>query len=517
MLFRVTCAAFAASAVFVSAQLSPYPVAACGPNGARTVYTINDDSLSADDVQAITSVAGVVARNCPVLYRNSSNSYATWISLLQTNYGVTTLPLVTFADVLKQFSHALSGYVLANAGDISSAVAYTAVAALDAVIVTPNNVAVAAAAGLPMLYDVRNQTLIWALDTFNVSSTPFNRRIAALQDPTKIGFVGDYTVFSRGIFWWDTDMTSTLSKRVLGSLSGPAAIFGWGTSEDQTVAAATTNGAYVHASDWAKNMAVLCNYRTAKAGHLAPPPAPPAPRSSGAPVHTVTFVMTDGDNIQWLLSGMTADPKWWGSPDRGAVPLGWTLSPALVELASVVYDVFADSRSSNDTFVAAPSGVGYTYPDMMSPAVLDDFTALTATYMNRSGLSIVNIIGEDYESANAAAFTAQAGVDAVVWYDYASYSLLSGNVTFANNKPIIGGRFQLWTGVFESPTTLLQKLLQQQPDPSSAAGYSLIPVHVWSNNVSEVRWVAEQLASHGGFQVVTPDVFVQLVDQNIAH
>ena len=55
---------------------------------------------------------------------------------------------------------------------------------------------------------------------------------------------------------------------------------------------------------------------------------------------------------------VTDTTHWWGSPDRGKVPLGWTLSPALVELGPVILNYIARTRSANDDFVGAPSGLG---------------------------------------------------------------------------------------------------------------------------------------------------------------
>ena len=34
--------------------------------------------------------------------------------------------------------------------------------------------------------------------------------------------------------------------------------------------------------------------------------------------------------------GGSSVPSWWGSPDRGKVPLGWTISPALLQLGPAV-------------------------------------------------------------------------------------------------------------------------------------------------------------------------------------
>ena len=39
--------------------------------------------------------------------------------------------------------------------------------------------------------------------------------------------------------------------------------------------------------------------------------------------HTVCFMMTDGDNIQWALNDLTTNERWYGYPDRGQFAMGW--------------------------------------------------------------------------------------------------------------------------------------------------------------------------------------------------
>ena len=46
--------------------------------------------------------------------------------------------------------------------------------------------------------------------------------------------------------------------------------------------------------------------------------------------------MSDGDNIQWLLNWFITDRRWFGSNNRGQTSIGWTISPALSELAPTV-------------------------------------------------------------------------------------------------------------------------------------------------------------------------------------
>jgi len=72
----------------------------------------------------------------------------------------------------------------------------------------------------------------------------------------------------------------------------------------------------------------------------------------------------------------------------------------------------------------------------------------------------------------------------------------------------------LWDG-FDTPSSIATKLNNLSTDINSADGYSLIPVHIWSNGVDEIVECAELLDEN--VRVVTPDEFVSLIKQNVQH
>ena len=72
-------------------------------------------------------------------------------------------------------------------------------------------------------------------------------------------------------------------------------------------------------------------------------------------VHTVAFVMSDGDNLQWLQNDWRSE-AWYGAPERGAVPIGWTVPAAAVQLLPSVLSWLTKCATANDTFVAGPGG-----------------------------------------------------------------------------------------------------------------------------------------------------------------
>ncbi len=161
--------------------------------------------------------------------------------------------------------------------------------------------------------------------------------------------------------------------------------------------------------------------------------------------------MTDGDNVQWVLNSFATDPAWFGSPQRGTVPVGWTMSPALAELAPTVlqaiYDNCTRTSSGSDTIVAAPSGLGYCYPDSYSNVT--QFAELTSMYLTKANMSgIVNIIGYNEDAASVAPYLDQLNIEGIFYYLYSSYSKLNGSISFINNKPVIGEYSIFWVFFF---------------------------------------------------------------------
>jgi hypothetical protein len=289
------------------------------------------------------------------------------------------------------------------------------------------------------------------------------------------------------------------------------------------------------ASDWASNLDVLSNFDLPELQQKPVPAAAAAAAAVAAPVHTVSFLLSDGDNAQWVLAGFASGSDWFGSPDRGQVAMGYTMSPALADLApaalAYLYGAASDGSQpgmpARDYFVAGVSGAGYSYPDDAG-AGLAGYADLTAAYMKKAGMRIANIMSSQdrVDERAAAALLAGDGVDALLWYHYDNYAGEEGRISFVGGKPVIGARYALWgsglppdpTGpTFKNVSALADALRAQAADPTSAAGYSLIALHAWSHNVSDAREVMRLIAERGGSAVeaVTPDELVRRVKANL--
>lgn len=117
----------------------------------------------------------------------------------------------------------------------------------------------------------------------------------------------------------------------------------------------------------------------------------------------IAVYVSDGDNTQYIQRAMR---KIWDNTSgvRGKVPINWTISPALVDLAPEMLNYYYKTATKNDYFVCGPSGMGYamfvnTLAEKGAPAknYLDDteifskYVALTQKYLVRSGLRVVTV------------------------------------------------------------------------------------------------------------------------------
>jgi hypothetical protein len=234
-------------------------------------------------------------------------------------------------------------------------------------------------------------------------------------------------------------------------------------------------------------------------------------------VHYVSFLITDGDNIQWMLGDFPTDKRWFGSPLRGQVDLGWGISPSLIDLAPSVMRWFYD-KSTRDRWVVGPSGAGYMYPSRYPSAALEKHTASLARAMERADLSVAQIIDFDaFKNTRLwSSYLKHPEIDGLIYLEYSRYDSLKGKVVWAEGKPVISARTMLWEGLDgadeASVTTELNKATR---NPRSTAGYSIVVWHAWSKSVDNVMTVVNGLAPH--VKIIPPDTLVKMVGQYAQH
>ena len=482
---------------------SPYP-ASSQPD---TLYVFNDELFSHEELLLLQSIQGLCAKTEPKIYRDKGSGSAIWIQDLEENYNVFVSHDMDgdIESVLSLVPDNVEAYILCNLNDNSSNVANSLCGPLNVLAVTPDLQQLVESVGYTQLMDVRNRDEQWVLDSYGEL---LNDQIVTYQREDKSLFLGDYSIMSNAFHFYD-DIHSTTTENAFSRMSSNSILYGWGDDEYQTIAKASQYSIGVHPADWGFNISTLTNFNASTSQHV----------SSVSPqteenTHTVCFLMSDGDNVQWMLNLFAEDSRWFGSENRGFMDIGWTIPPALCEIApsvmSKIYDMAESKPTGKDYFIAGPSGHTYHFPELF-PA-LEASCELMDAYMEKSDLSIVNILGNSYHDSVFHPYLKQQNIQGLFYYDYSNYSKMEGKMDCYALKPVISAKYNLWGG-FETCESLAAKLNNGVKDPYSVEGYTLVAVHAWSNSVDSLLYVRSLL--NNGIRVVAPDDFVDLISINI--
>lgn len=483
-----------------------------GTNVASLVVISESNLANPAQKTLVATLQGLVARqSAQQIYIDGGSGYSIWYKHLYTAYGIPYSTVSSPWSMLSQFKSCVSGYVLydkaANSNSLSAATSLCCL--FNAVAVDASIESTVRSCGITnLLADVRARTDTWIWTNYNQL---LSRDVVIEQKTDFDDNLRDYAAMAGAFTFFEGN--SAFRSYVVSQMNPDAACLGWGDAsqgENVFVGQDSSNGVATVAADWALDLSTLSSVRDASFYQ----------RTYGNPladtnVHYVTFVMTDGDNVQWNLGG---EPDFYNNPARGQFNMGWSLSPALADLAPSVlrwhYDA-ASNGPNRDFFVAGPSGAGYFYPSQYPPAALARQALKLNDCMGRADMNLAQII--DFSSFSRLdlwnKYLAQPNIDGLLYLEYSPYSGAGGAMEFATNgKPVIACRDLLWSGI-EDEGTLIANLKSYPRDPASPSGYTFVSVIVWGKSQANVQQVVTNLPSD--VRVVTPDVFAKLVRNNV--
>src|SRR5262245_11219602 len=212
-----------------------------------------------------------------------------------------------------------------------------------------------------------------------------HRLLIGLNPAAHKAGVREYAVaVGTGVVWLDPRVSAekTLLDSFLSSMGPGTMYLGWWPEEQSGVTEASNYGVSTAASDWSANLTVYSG--TSRLVDVKPAPSKPALQNK----IYVAFILADGDNIQYVEHYQR---KLWNDPGRGQVPMGWTMSPVMLDAMPGILDFYYSTATANDALLSGPSGYGYTYPNNWSQGALDQFTARTEDYTRRAGFRIVTV------------------------------------------------------------------------------------------------------------------------------
>ncbi|OBZ09494.1 GxGYxYP domain-containing protein [Bacillus sp. FJAT-26390] len=456
------------------------------------LYVIQKSSLSPEELVLVGTLQGVLAQDKPEIYI-TDDAYDDWLEELRAKHGVKTEEVKDAWTLMEKFKDRIQGFYAYENNTPSVNVATSLAGLKQAVAAEKALSSKMESIGLKQLEDVSDKDDMWL---FKQYGDQFNKDIIVQLHPER-GELRDYGVALKAMYIYDSVNDEELPE-IYKSLNPDAIRLGWGKgSESEHIAPASLQGVAAIPSDWAMNLTALSAVKPQKAFKQ---PYHVKAGEADARAHYVSFVMSDGDNVQWLLNDFVKNNKYYGSSERGQFPMGWQMAPTLADLApdalSLIYE-----KAKKDHFVVAVSGTGYFFPSEYPEEALKENVKRLDAYMKKTDMQLAVLL--DWNSPEKASIEQFASVPSLKGGILAygeKYVGGAGKVWWAKDKPFVSVRETLWDA---DPVKMAERINGYTTDPTKEEGYTIINVHPWSRTMSDVRSVIDHLDAH--VKVVSPE------------
>ena len=344
-----------------------------------------------------SSLKGLVNRTKPRIWTcegagegKSSGSKYEWLTELGLSYKEPSDPWA----LITKYRQEIKGIIVYDDAQPDTINLATTIAGSSSALVASPELAAKltrAPYSLPILKDLRGKfkgrlgVYQYLYDHYWVTTT--HRVLTGLNPTAVYGNLREYAVaINSTVLWLDPrePEEKALLDRYLASM-GPGTLYmGWWAEEGSGVSAASAYGIVTCASDWSTNLTNLGGTSRKVTVKRAPAAVPPVENKI-----YVAFIISDGDNFQYLEHHLH---KMWLDPERGKVPMGWTVSPTMLDAMPGLLNYYYKTATDNDCLLSGPSGYGYTYPnDWHNGEALNQFVAKSDDYCQRAGLRIITI------------------------------------------------------------------------------------------------------------------------------
>jgi len=533
------------------------------------VYDIRNTSY---DVQlSVTTLTGLINRQQPRVYLLSNSDAAFWLdaAFAQVPHDISAArDEAVLEALLNGYRNRVAGLIIYDANFMDSVnVATTLAGQRDCMVVSPVQAETLQGPPhhLPVVADLRIyqwksrvQAYLWAERNLLKSASP---NLVAGLDPKIAGALRSFLVATRAFVYW-LDARNVLPnirngwiaerhlmKRILKAFAPGTPHLGWFVDEGQGVRLTSKAALPVLASDHFFNLEVWTSVQIGQANlagaspaeanlasvggattfplseatpardivaGLAPTRPPEAEVAPTVPPKAyVSFTISDGDNLQYDQHRMA---QLWQDPARGSIPIGWTISPALVRVAPALAAYYARTATPNDELVAGPSGAGYMLPSYWPAERLPAFLQLTGELMQEMNLRVIEAL--DTGSFLSMAFVNQSlqQVYAKALAPFGVRGVLSGagqTRSSWNNAAGIPVLQNLGLAGSVGKTVNLVRDATLRAETQVASQFLNVYILAWSMTPSDLRQVMQQLGSE--YEVVTPGRLMTMIEQTFQY
>ncbi len=417
---------------------------------ASAVDAVFREQFDSEEMLTVTALQGIVNKTKPrllVLSSNEEEGTLTWPNTIGSR--IRQISDAKALDTLAGYASECSGVVLYSLtrSEHYRNLALTAASTMNAIPMTFDVYLKWQKAGieLPILADLSNLTYTSEVDIYNYMYDNYwkdcNHRLLISLSPSNTynlhdmaSALGSATVY---LDCMNTAQEEVLAKFLDDMTPGQGLVMGWFTSERSGITTVAEHGLTTVPADYFNNGTVYSGV-----SHTIKTDGIPTMPELDNKVY-VMVIVSDGDNIQYNQHAMRVK---WGT-GRGTVPINWTISPALVDIAPNILNYYYASATDNDCLVCGPSGYGYalivnSLAEAGAPignymSDLNDFKAyvsVTDRYLMRSGLRVVTV----WDYATAQQLNAYTGMTDYLWgLTVQDWSGKAGNLTQVMNGTLV--------------------------------------------------------------------------------
>lgn len=415
---------------------------------------------------------------------------------------VKEMDLWSLVDYLSQ-KKVIAGYILYSLDksidrgkitDYSSNVATVYASVLAGVLIDESLVNQAKLHSLKLLKDVRSESLE---SCFEHTKSKLNN-CSALSIHPSVTNMRDYAIAHKLMLYADK---KALIEKVLQWVRPLSPILGWGCGDEYDFTSLISEwGHYNTATDWCLNLPLISsasgNVTLKKANEKTLEEIDFSDTSS---FHT--FVMSDGDNMQWAMGGFVDSKLYAGNDEISNTGISWTLCPINLSIISpFTWNELAEKQHPRNSYIEY--GGGYQYPDLFAikrlnrKELLREFAQRINYHLQKMDIKVFGFICRNVKSKESQeAFQIYAeelkGITGMLAVQYFPYELGGEIMWFKNSQgieiPVSTATYSLWNevnakrpncGTPEYVSSLINRELIAEKQNSTL---SWTIVHSWSD------------------------------------
>ncbi|MGV8093534.1 MAG: hypothetical protein AB2L24_16870 [Mangrovibacterium sp.] len=390
----------------------------------------------------------------------------------------------------------VKGYILYDLSKADNTVNLATVYAsiLKGILIDVSQQKTADDAGLELLFDM---TAIREVtdEEFNKVKGQLNNNLITIINP-QVSNNRDYAIAHKSMVYYGVD---SLLEHILEWVKPISPVIGWNSGpESGHIEPCTRWGLLNTASDWCQNLPMMSLESKYPADDLYQyDRIDPGSIDWNKHGNYHSFVMSDGDNMQWTFGGFLDSPDYWNNPFNKELKMSFTTCG--VNLSMAGKDVLRKMVTSQQTAGnVVEYGGGYYYPDLFASArgdreeLLREFAGIVNEHMKKRNLTVFGFICKDVfceEAKTAYKIFAEEleTLTGMIAVQYFPYNGGYGDIIWTENKeglkiPVVTATNMVWADAKMKNSgnpRMVANDINNQSKSGDAMGWTV--VHAWSH------------------------------------